>query len=283
MNSPQGPTVLRRLVASELRRLRIAGGHKQQDVADYVGIAPNSLSSYEACTASMSNPVAEKIFKYYGVEDERLKELLVMVKGSRKRGWLMDIKGKVWQPVEHFVALERDASSIQEVAIQVVPGVMQTEGYARAVLQRGILGAEVEQHIESRLNRASILERDEPVKYWGIIHEAALRCAVGGKKVMKEQLTRLSDLARKPNITIQVLPDSTGEHTAMSGPYSIFRFNIAPQYGVAYLDYLTGALYLDESNDVDQYAESFSHLIKSALSEKASLSFLNKLSEDLYS
>lgn len=282
MNTPQGPTVLRRIIASELRRLRAKSNLKQHEVATATGIAPTTLSRYEGCVASMPNPVAEKLFTHYGIKGERLDELLGMVKESRKRGWLMDVKGRVWQPLEDLIALERDATSIQTMAVQVIPGVLQAEGYARAILQRGILGTEVEHHVQSRLERASILSGDNPVKFWAVIHEAALRCAVGGKKVMREQLTHLAEKAQQPNITIQILPDSAGEHTAMTGAFNILRFKIAPHYGVVYLDYLTGSLYLDESTDVEKYDETFSHLMKTALSEKASLSFLKKTLEDLY-
>lgn len=282
MTTPQGPPVLRRIIASELRRLRAESNLKQHEVAKATGIEPTTLSRYEGCVASMPNPVAEKLFTHYGVEGERLEELLGLVKASRKRGWLMDVKGRVWQPLEDLVALERDATSIQTMAIQVIPGVLQTEDYARAVLQRGMLGKDVEQHVESRMARAAILHHNEPVKYWAVIHEAALRCAVGGKKVMRNQVTHLAELAQNPNITIQILPDSAGEHAAMAGPFYILRFNIAPHYGVVYLDYFLGSLYLDETSDVGQYDESFNHLVKAALSEKASLSFLKKSLEDPY-
>jgi transcriptional regulator with XRE-family HTH domain len=283
MSAPSGPTALRRIVGAELRRLRIEKGVTQQEAAKAVGIGSNNLSRYESGVASMSNPVAEKLFEYYGVEAERVAELLELVARSRRRGQLKDIQGQVWKPVEDLIALERDAATIQAAAMQAIPGLLQTEHYARAMLSYGALGVEaVEDQVQTRLGRAAILERQD-LSYWVVLHEAVLRCAVGGAAVMREQLEHVCEVAKRRNVTIQVLPDNAGEHPAVAGAFTILRFTVAPEYGVVYHDYLTGALYLDEPEEVAQYDDAYLHLIKMALSEKASLAFIKKLSRELFS
>lgn len=283
MTGTQGPTVRRRILASELKRLRTAKGVTQHVAAAAVEIEQSALSRYEQAKSSMTVHLAESLLHYYDVPQPQLDALVDLVRGSRKRGWLADVKGRFWEPLEDLVALERDASSIQEMAIQIIPGLLQTENYARSILRAGVVGAEVENHVQSRMSRKEILHGDEPVDYWVIVREAALRCAVGGKAVMREQLAQLRTLAAQSNITLQVIPDSSGEHMAMTTPFSILRFDVAPDYGVVYIDYHTGSLYRDEPSEVSQYDRAYRHLIKTALSEKASITMIEATMEDLYS
>jgi transcriptional regulator with XRE-family HTH domain len=284
MSIPNGPTALRRIIGAELKRLRLAARKAQHEVAELSGIAQNSLSRYESGVSAMSNPVAEKLLTIYGVDEEQQAELLDLVKRSRRRRPKGEAKAAIWEPVEDLIALERDASKINEVAIQPVPGLLQTEAYARAMLGRGKLGADVvEDNVQARLARASILSGVFPVEYWAVIHESVLRCAVGGSETMAAQLAHIAELSKRPNITVQVLPDSAGAHPAISGPFMVLRFPIAPEYGVVYIDHLTGANYLDEPEEVAQYDDAYLHLIKMALSEQASVRFIKKLSQELYS
>lgn len=278
----QGPTVRRRIVASELRRLRAEATVRQHIVAEAVGIEQSALSRYEQAKSSMTIPVAEKLLDYYGVTGDHRGALLEIVRGSRKRGRLANIKGRIWEPLVDLVALERDASVVQEMAIQVIPGLLQTESYASAILSTGLLGPEVDQHVQARLARVEILMGDAPIDYWIIIREPALRCAVGGKPVMRKQLMHLIEMAAQPNITLQVLPDAAGEHVAMSTPFSILRFTMAPNYGVVYLDYHTGSLYLDHPDEVAVYDRAYQHLVKAALSREDSVRFITGIMEELF-
>jgi transcriptional regulator with XRE-family HTH domain len=266
-----------------MKRLRVASGLTQRQVADQAGIDASAMPRYEGGVSSMSHLLADKLLDIYGVEEDRKVELLDLAKRSRRRRPRGEVRPTVWEPVEDLIALERDASTIQAVAIQPVPGMLQTEKYARAMLGRGKLGADVvEDHVQARLARAALLDGGEPVQYWAVLHEAVLRCAVGGAETMREQLAHIIELAGRSNITIQVLPSEAGAHPAISGPFYILRFPIAPEYGVVYHDYLTGALYLDEPEEVAQYDDAYLHLIKMALSEQASLRFIKKLSQELY-
>ena len=281
MSTYQGPTVRRRIVASELRRLRGEGGHKQQDVAKAVGIAPNALSRYEGCVSSMQVPVAENLFRFYGIDGEQLDALLELVRGSRKRGWLKGFAGVVPEWFEGLIALERDASKVHELAIRVVPGLLQTKAYATAILSAGSRADRLHDHLNIRMNRAELLTKESPPEYWAIICESALHCQVGGPTVMAEQLEHLHAISRLDNVTIQILPNELGAHRSMVCPYMLMRFSLAPNYGVVYLDYLTGSLYLDEPGEIEEYDNAYRHLIKASLSEQESRSLLSNVAKEL--
>lgn len=274
MATQGNPTVRRRIFASELRRLRAAASLTQQQAEEAIGLGRASLSRYESCTSSPSVPVAKALLELFGVERTKLDALLDLVKGARARGWLKGFKGVVPTWFEDLVALERDASTIQELALHAIPGIMQTERYARAVLQAGILGLDVEGVVKARLARAEILRQEKPPEYWVVLCESALDCVVGGPDVMREQLEHLAELAQHPHITIQVLPNSHGAHPSMTSPFIMLDFEIAPDFGVVYLDYLTGSLYRDEPHEVERYRRAYRHLIKSALPEGQSLQLI---------
>lgn len=129
--------------------------------------------------------------------------------------------------------------------------------------------------------RADILSRDNPPEYWVVLCESALHCLVGGPDVMREQLEHLAVMAQRPNITIQVLPDAHGAHPSMATPFVILGFDLAPDFGVVYLDYLTGSLYMDEPGEVDQYHRAYRHLIKAALPEEPSVELITRKAKEL--
>ena len=182
---------------------------------------------------------------------------------------------------EDLVALEGDASAIQELALHYVPGLLQTEDYARAILQAGILGLDVEGLVKARLARASILDRVPPPEYWVVLCESAVDCLVGGREVMHEQLKHLAAMAQRPHITVQVLPNSHGAHPSMTTPFVLLNFDLAPNFSVVYFDYLTGSLYRDEPHEVDQYHRAYRHLIKAALPEDQSYRLIASRLRDL--
>lgn len=275
------PTVRRRILASELRRLRIAANMTQQQAEEASGLGRASLSRYESCISSIAVPACEKLLTIYGVEGDRLTALVDLAKGARRRGWLNGFRGVIPQWFEDLVALERDASSIQELALHYVPGLLQTEAYARAVLQAGILGQDVEGLVRARVARADILSGEDRPEYWVVVCEAALHCLVGGRDVMREQLEYLATLAQRPNITVQVLPYEYGAHPSMTTPFVILGFDLAPDFGVVYLDYLTGSLYRDDKDEVAQYHRAYRHLIKAALPEEHSVELISRRAKAL--
>lgn len=281
MSNPQGPTVRRRIVASEIKRLRTTLGIQQQAAAADNELEQSALSRYEQAKSSMTVHVAERLFRYYGVEAEQLESMLKLVRGSRKRGWMKDFAGRIPDWFEGFVALERDASQMSDFAIHVLPGLLQTEAYARSVMLGGIETSNVEEITQARIKRAEVFEAEKPPEYWAVLCESALQCMVGGQKVMEAQLRHILALTDKQNITIQVLPNSAGAHPSMVNPFLLLRFDIAPHYGIVYMDYLTGSIYRDDPAEVGLYDRAFRHIIKNAMSEKASQDLIARTAKDL--
>lgn len=275
------PTVRRRILASELRRLRTAAGMTQQQAEDAAGLGRASLSRYESCVSSIAVPACEKLLTIYGVEGDRLAALLDVARGARRRGWLKGFKGTIPEWFEDLVSLERDASTIQELALHYVPGLLQTEDYARAILRAGILGLDVDGMVAARMARADILDREHPPEYWVVLCEAALDCMVGGREVMHGQLEHLATLAQRPNITVQMLPHQHGAHPSMTTPFVLLGFDIAPDFAVVYLDYLTGSLYRDDPDEVAEYHRAYRHLIKAALPEDRSVELIATRAKEL--
>jgi hypothetical protein len=157
---------------------------------------------------------------------------------------------------EAYVGLEEVATQIRAYEVQFVPGLLQTEDYARAVTLLGHDAAsarEIERRVRLRMTRQAVLKREDPPNVWAVIDEAVLRRPAGGPAVMRGQLEHLAELALRPNVTIQIIPFQTGGHSAAGGPFSILRFAEPDLPDVVYLEQLTSALYLDKPEAVDSY------------------------------
>ena len=282
------PTVALRLIASELKRLRQEHDTSRDKVEEAVELKRNALYRYESCESPMQVPVARAIFEHYGLSGSELDTMLDLVRASRNRKTRGLVKGlpdpsgvPAW--FEDFVILERDASRISNFELTLIPGRLQTEDYARAVLQAGVLGTDVEDHVRTRMERAAILDTPGAPEYWVILAESVLRRPVGGHAVMRAQLDHLATMATRPNITIQVLPESIGAHISMTASFTMFRFDVAPQFGVVYMEYLTGAIYRDDPAEVAVFDNGYRRLMSAAASENESLRIINQTVKDHYS
>lgn len=277
------PNVLRRITAAELVRYREAAGLDQVDIDEACELSRGSTSRYETCYSSMSATVARRIFTHLGVEGAELENLVAIAKGSRKRSTggapLSDLPN--W--FQSYTILEREASSITELSLNAVPGLLQTEDYARAVLRAGNLGAKTEQYVTSRMKRRSVFEGNNPLSLWVIIHEGVFSKVVGSKQVMAAQLDHLVDLAITGEVTVQVIPNAIGAHFSMATSFSLLRFSVAPQFGLVYVEHHGGAYYYDHPVEVDKYDLALRHLMKSALSDNESVQLIEQTKENLYS
>jgi len=164
--------------------------------------------------------------------------------------------------VEPYFGLEAAASFIRNYELQFVPGLLQTEGYARALIRLGNAATEddVMRRAEARLSRQEILSRETPPRLWAVMDEGALRRSIGGKAVMREQIRHLIDMCDHPAVTLQLLPFQIGAHPAMGGPFTILRFSEPDLRDVVYIEQLTSALYLDKAAEVDSYLEVMEQL-----------------------
>lgn len=279
MKSYGSPTVRRRIIGSELRRLRQERGLSQQLVAEETDLTRNALSRYENAESSMLPVVAKILFTYYDVSGPELETLLELVKGSRKRGWLKELRDVVPEWFSEYICLEQDASHIKEFCLATIPGYLQTEDYAHHILSRGSSTSDIKENVKVRQTRNTYLRSDDAGDFHVILKETVLRTLVGGPAVMRAQLEWLLEQAELDNVTVQVLPEERGAHPSMTSPFTMLRFSEFPHFGIIYIDYLTGSLYRDEHNEVAQYDDAFTELSKLALSPKQSQNLIQTIAK----
>ncbi|MFI5807151.1 helix-turn-helix domain-containing protein [Streptomyces sp. NPDC051561] len=283
MASPNvNPTVRRRRLGQELRRLRELKGMTAEGVAERLLVSQSKISRLENGRRSISPRDVRDLCNVYEVEDPRVVEsLMQMAKDSRQQGWWHAF-GDI--PYSVYIGLETDADNLRVYEPQVVPGLLQTKEYAKAV----IAGALPENSPEDWEKRVGVRVRRQdrvttstsPLRLWAVIDEAALRRVVGDRHLMLEQLEHLQELARLPHVTIQVLPFRAGAHTGLSGHYAILEFPETTDSSVVYIEGVTSDLYLEKTPDVQKYTGMYEHLRAKALSVEDSHLFIEKIAKD---
>lgn len=260
------PTVRRRRLAAELRRLRDQAKLTIEDVAEKLECSSSKISRIETGHVGVNPRDARELLRLYGVADDQLEALVQLSREARKKGW--------WHSYNEvftgaFVGLEAEASSLRAYQALLIPGLLQTEDYMRAVIRAArpdATGAEVDKRVKARLARQRLLTDVEPPRYWAVIDEAVLCRSVGGEAVMHAQLNWLAARATLPHVTIQVLPFAAGAHPGMEGPFLILGFPEQADPDVVYVDNTTAGIYLEEPAEILRYTLMFDHLRAGALS-----------------
>jgi transcriptional regulator with XRE-family HTH domain len=249
--------VLRILLGAQLRRLREAKGITLEQAGAKIRASHSKMSRLELGRVGFKDRDVIDLLTAYGVTDaderERLRSL---AREANTQGWWHVYADVLTNWFEAYVGLEEAATSIRAYEVQFVPGLLQTEDYARAVTLLGYAdapAAEIERRVGLRMARQKLLAGSDPLRLWTVVDEAALRRAIGGPEVMRGQLRHLIEASTRPNISIQVIPFYAGGHAAAGGPFTILRFGEADLPDVVYLEQLTSALYLDRREDVDHY------------------------------
>ncbi|GAA2907714.1 helix-turn-helix transcriptional regulator [Streptosporangium fragile] len=278
------PTVRHRRLLQELRQLRSAAGLKQEEVAHHLDWSTSRMTKVEGGTLRISVNDVRAMLQLYGVrEGAKYEALLQLAKQARERGWWHAYSDVIPQWFQVYVGLEAEASSLRNYEPELVHGLLQTEDYARAVYQAARVTdapAEIERHVSLRMARQDVITRSErPMHFWAIVNEAALRRRVGGTRVMEEQLNHLVGISALPNVTLQVLPYAVGAHVAMLGSFAILSFSEGGDE-VAYLEYMTGSLYLEKPEEVRTYTLAYDHLRASALAPRDSIALVAKLAKE---
>jgi Domain of unknown function (DUF5753) len=218
----------------------------------------------------------------YGVEDETRASLVQLLKDSTQKGWLQQYQDELPEEYGAYIEFEGEARSIWNYESLFVPGLLQTEEYARGVIQGGLpmLGRDqVEHRVNARMERQAVLTRKPPLQLWAICDEAALHRVVGGVQVMRDQLMRLVELADAPHVTLQVIPFDVGAHPGMPGSFIVLDFATDPN--VVYVDSMAGDLFLEEAAEVRRYSGIYEHLRAVALSPQASRELMQRRAESL--
>ncbi|MFG2352809.1 helix-turn-helix domain-containing protein [Streptomyces sp. NPDC048521] len=276
-----GPAVRRRKLGAELRVLRTGAALTSGEAARLVGWHQSKVSRIETGASGVKPADLRLLLDAYGVRDGHLRELLLMLAGSEDAGgrnrWWHAYRGVLPPTYRDFISLESQASAMRTLETTVVPGLLQTAEYARAVTRAAVKGLDEERLdalVEVRLARQDVLRSDPPLKLCAVLDEAVLRREVGGPEVMARQLERLLDAARLPQVRLQVLPFRAGAHVGLTGPFVIFSFPSTSDLDVVVLDQLTSSLYLERKEDLLAYSEAFNTLQMHALSPEDSLDYI---------
>ena len=273
-----GPAVRRRKLGAELRALRSRAGLTSGEAARLVGWHQSKVSRIETGTSGVKPADVRLLLDTYGVADSQLRELLMVLAGSDdsdgRHHWWHAYRGVLPPTYRDFISLESQAGAMRTLETTVVPGLLQTPEYARAVTSAAVEGlpeGRLDTLVEVRLARQDVLRADPPLELSAVLDEAVLRREVGGPGVMARQLERLVEAARLPQVRLQVLPFAAGAHIGVTGPFVIFSFSSTSDLDVVVLDHLTSSLYLERKEDLQAYTEAFDTLRLHALSPEESL------------
>lgn len=275
------PTVRRRRLAAELRRLREAAELTIDEVGEKLECSASKISRIETGHVGVTPRDVRDMLEVYGIEDDQREALVQLAREARKKGW--------WHAYSEvftgaFIGLESDASSLHTHQALLVPGLLQTEGYSRAVIRAtrpDAAEAEVERRVAARLARQKLLTDAHPPEYWAVVDEAVLHRVVGGPQVMRAQLGHLVKLAALPHVTLQVVPFAAGAHAGVESPFLILGFPEQADPDVVYVECATTGVYLEQQSDVHRYTLMFDHLRAAALKPDDTVTMVEQAADRL--
>jgi Domain of unknown function (DUF5753)/Helix-turn-helix domain len=276
---PGSPMLLRRRLAAELRRLRGGAGLNIDEVATHLCCSTSKVSRVETARVTAMQRDVKDMLDLYGVGGEQRDALLALARRARRRedwwGAYRDVPD-----VRTYVSLERAANSIRVFQPTTIPGMLQTEEYARLTLTHTLPdldGAQIQRLVASRMERGALLEGDDPPALEVVLDEAVLRRINGTRNLLRIQLRRLLDATRTPNVALQILPFSAGPHGGLAESFRILGFPDAADPDLVHLEHPTGDLYLDDAGKVARYRKLFELARALALTPRRSTAFLAEL------
>jgi len=278
------PTLRLRRLASELRRLRGDAGLTRDEVSERTGIDPATLYRIETARAKPQLRTLRTLAELYGVPESERGELLALSRQSADQTWLQQF-ADLPQPYAAYIAFESEAKTLINYEGLLVPGLLQTEAYARAALQRGQSTAsreEIQRLVDARMSRQSVLDREPPLRLWTIVDEAVLHRPVGGHDVMAAQLDHIAEIAGNiPTVTVQVIPYDVGGHPGMSGSFAVLGFDDPAASDLVYMESRAGGLVLESEKDLTRFKVIFEDLRALALPPEGSISFVRQRAGDM--
>jgi transcriptional regulator with XRE-family HTH domain len=280
-----GPTTLRMLLGIQLRRLREAANLTPDQAGYEIRASRSKISRVEHGRVGFKERDVSDLLSLYGVTDPRERDrMLALARQANDQGWWAKYDDIMPDWFESYVGLEQATSLIRTFELQFVPGLFQTEDYARGVTMlghRSAPGYEIEHRVSLRMQRQKILHLDDSPRIWAVIDESALRRPLGGVEVMQAQLRHLIEVTEYPRVTLQVMPFSRGGHPAAGGSFTVLRFAEPDLPDIVYLEQLTSALYLDRRDEVDHYMEVMNRLSAEADTPADSARLLEKIAKTL--
>jgi len=271
------PTVRLRRLAAELRRLRAAASLSREETGERTGINNATLYRIETARARPQMRTLNTLLSLYEVDQEQRDYLTNLCRDASKQGWLQPYHSGLSDAYAAYISFENEAQGVRDYESLFVPGLLQTEDYARSVI-RGVLPAatdeEVEDRVRARMGRQNVLSKSGPLKLWAVLDEAALRRTVGSAQIMRAQLDHLVKAAKAPNVTFQVIRFSAGAHTGMPGQFIMLDFKDPMDTDLIYIDSMAGDLFLESDAEISSFRSVFENLVAIALSPKDSASLV---------
>ena len=283
--APVSPTVRRRQLGRELKRIREAAGRTREDAARHLDMSVPAIGRYESGAGGIRAKAVLELLDLYEVTDEDLRQqLAALAREGRVRGWWSAYASVIGYGYSTFIGFEEAAVEISDYESLIVPGLLQTEDYARAVIRTGLPASlpegKVEQRVQVRMERQSRLKAG--LQLWAVIDESVIRRVVGGRDVMRAQLERLVEISESlPNVTLQVLPFAAGAYPGMVGAFIILAFDdplTSPD--IVYVEGATGDQFL-EGADARPYSLQFNGLRAVGLDPAASARMIAEAARDL--
>ena len=272
----QTPTRRRRRLGAELRRLRDKAGLTIDQVAEALECSQSKVSRIETGQVSATPRDVRDMLELYQVDAAQREAMVQIAREARQRGWWQKFVD-VPDGVPAYVSLEAAATSIDVYMSLIVPALLQTAEYARAIIgavRPDLPGSEIERRVELRVGRQALLDQDHPPALRVLLEDAVLRRPVGGAAVMRGQLQRLLEDAARPGVTVQVLPIGAGAHAGMDGQFTIFGIPAPAEPDIVALDSAADALYLESPEDLRRYRRVFERLLPAALPPEKSTAFI---------
>jgi transcriptional regulator with XRE-family HTH domain len=278
------PSLRRRRLAAELRKIREQSGSSGAEIAQQLGWQASRISRLETRQSGITAPDLRKLLNAYGVTDEGYRAYLAeLARKVNERGWWQKYSGLIGTDYADLISLEAEAQAIRNYEQELVPGLLQTPDYARAVFRTARpaeTSGQIDRRVEIRLERQEVLTRPDPAppRLHVVLSEGALRRPVGGHEVMRRQIEHLMLPRDRASVTIQVLPFGIGVHTSMMGSFRMMTFAEPDDPGVVSVEYATGTLFLEEPDELRSYDEIWRMLQASALSADDSAALLRSTS-----
>jgi transcriptional regulator with XRE-family HTH domain len=282
---PAAPTVLRVVLGKRLADLREKAAIGYEQAARALDVTHATIRRMEKAEVGLKLPYVEKLLTTYGVTDpDEVEGFLTLAREANRPGWWHRYRDVLPEWFSAFVSLEGEARVIRAYEPHYVPGLLQTEDYARAVLRAGSPNAPaeaVERGLSLRLERQALLTRENPPLLWVVVDETVLRRPIGGPDVMRAQVDRLIEACAMPNVRLQIMPFSAGPHSAMYGPFHIFRFEIQELPDMVCAESLVGAVYFDERDDVSTFLEALDRMSAQAAPAHSTEAFLGRVRKEI--
>ena len=275
------PTVLRMILGKRLQDLRLSAGVSLDEAAKALRVKPLTIRRLEKAEVSLKILYVELLLQTYGVDRQEIDEFIELAEKANRPGWWHRYRDVLPGWFTAYVSLESGARTLRTYEPHYVTGLLQTRGYARAVLRAGFPNdsdEELERRVDLRLRRQSLLTKPAAPTLWVVMEEAVLHRVVGGPDVMREQIDALLAAAEMEHVSLDIVPFSAGAHTGAFAAFTYFRFDEPELPDIVYTELLSGAVYLDQRSDVSAHLEAHNRmsLLTSTTESKALLNRMRK-------